>query len=434
MRIPLLPGLGALGALLLVLSAGPTPEVAAAPEGTLAVARALGKPAVHGTLTALDATQVTVAVRTGTAETLAVTQMIELALPTRPVERDKGAWTRLSLGGGSTLVGRITGGDQDLLRIDSPSLGKLELLLDHVLTLEALSAKPDPCRDLAATHPKDADGDIAYDTTGDEYRGTALEVGDEGLVMETAGRRERTVPWTSLRVLHLENSALDPNPALHAEVEMQDGSRLMTTSAPTLEDGVLVFSLRSLPKQARRVPLERVRFIRWYGGAFDHASKLAFTSRFETPYEEPEGSRVTPQLAQRLGARVDRRSSGCPLRMGGRTFRHGFGVNSKSTITIPLAGKYATFRTWFGIDDETRDEAREPGMRGLVDARIRVDGKVVWEAKRVVQGEAAREIGPIDVKGARTLVLEVGFGDEIPKSNTLDRADWGEPLLVKSTE
>ena len=135
------------------------------------------------------------------------------------------------------------------------------------------------------------------------------------------------------------------------------------------------------------------------------------------------------QLDRYFGTRVDRRVSGCPLRVGGETFRHGFGVHSHTLITIPIAGRYASFRTSFGIDDEVLDKDAEGGRKGDVDARVLGDGKALWAAKGIQGGAKPRRVGPLDVRGVETLVLEVGFGKEL---YTLDRADWGDPILVKT--
>ena len=63
-------------------------------------------------------------------------------------------------------------------------------------------------------------------------------------------------------------------------------------------------------------------------------------------------------------------------------------------------------------------------------ARVLVDGKPVWTSAGSVRGgEAARVVGPLDVSGAKSLVLEVDFGEG---QHQMDRADWVDPVLVRA--
>ena len=433
MRTPFLPGLAVLLAAGCLLPLLATPEAIAGPEGGTAVLRTLELSRVEGALTALDATSVTLTDKAGTARTFPLTETIGITFPAEVVRRAKGLHVRAHLTDGSTLHGRLAGGDEDILRLETEALGTVEVLLDYLRTIEALPREVSPCHDTASLHPRAEDGDIAYDTDEDEFRGTALEVNNEGVVLETAGKRERTVAWTSLRVLHLENDVAPKPKGLWAEIELHDGSRLRTTTAPALESGSFLFRLQAMGKKERRVALAQTRAVRWYGGRFVYASNLPFEAKREGEFREladPDGDKSIW-----FATRTDRRVSGCPLRIGGETFRHGFGVQSKSTITINLDGKFASFRSAFGIDDEVLAEAGTSKHRGNVDARILGDGKELWKAKDVVGGQKARSVGPLDVTGVKVLVLEVGFGKaEFGRMGTFDRADWGDPILVKSTK
>lgn len=431
MRTPLLPGLAALLLALLVLNAATDRHADAAPEGTAVTLRTLDLAGVDGTLVALNGTHVTLRDAAGTSRRFDLATCIALHLPEEAARRTKGIHVRAWLTGGSRVAGRIAGGSDDVLVLESEALGTLEVLLDHIRTLEALPAGDSTCHDLAAKHPRPEGDDLAYDADGDEYRGAALEVDDAGVLIETTGKRERTVPWKALRVLHLENNLLDAPAGRQTEVELQDGSRLNLAGAATLENGALTFALRALPKKTLRVPLAHVRHVRWRGDRFVYASDLPFESKHELKRATPPGTTYASAIARWMGARVDRRSDGCPLRIEGVTYRHGFGVNSRSTVTIPLEGAYASLRGAFGIDDSVKQERYWPEKRGHVDGRVIADGKVLWEAKGVVGGTKARTFGPLDVRGVKVLVLEVGFGDD---SGTLDRANWVDPILVKSAE
>jgi len=428
MRTALPPVLVAALALLLPSA---LPWAAAAPEAATARLRTLELSRVEGTLTALDATHVTLRAKDGGEQRFALADAVSLTLTTRKhTHVATGPQFRIWLTGGSQIVGRVAGGKDDILTIRSASLGDVSLLLDHVRTIEALPADLDPCHDLAAKHPRPEKGDLAYNTGGDQFAGAALEVTDVAILIETRGGRERSVPWKTLRVLHLENELIKPAAGLQTELDLNDGSRIATHAPAVLAGTALRLALRAVPKEAVSIALAQVRTLRWTEARFVYASDLPFTHKLVGYHQDPPGS-TDPLYYRWAGARVDRRTDGCPLRMGGETFRHGFGVNSHSTVTIAIDGRYASFQTSFGIDDVAVEEAAGDLKRGDVDARILADGKVVWEAKGVKGGAKVHRVGPLDVRGVKVLVLEVGFGKEMM---TRDRADWGNPILVKAAK
>ncbi len=413
---------------LALLTSASLPGAHAAPDATPARLKTLELSRVDGDLTGLDKTHLTLRAKDGAEQRFPLAEAISLTLATKPGRRAAGPQFRLWLSGGSQIVGRIVEGKEDILTIRSSSLGQVALLLDTIRTIEALPAEDNACHDLAAKHPRPEKGDLAYNTDGDQFAGSALEVTDAAILIETQGGRERAVPWKTLRVLHLENDVVEPAAGLQTELALQDGSRIATHAPAVLVGPALQLALRALPKKTIAIKLDQVRTLRWSGARFVYASELPFKHILTSFYQDPPDT-IDPLFDRWAGVRVDRRTSGCPLRIGGETFRHGFGVNSRSTLTIPLDGAYASFRVSFGIDDEAVELAKGRARRGHVDARVLGDGKVLWEAKSVKGGAKVIRVGPLDVRGVKTLVLEVGFGKE---EMTLDRADWGDPILVKA--
>lgn len=428
MRIPALTAV--LPLLALLLSAG-APDVAAAPQGPRVALRTLDLSRVEGTLASLDEKSLTLAAAgTVAARSFPLEEVIQLAFEPRRAPAPKGPLFRAYLVGGERLVGRFAGPVEDGFQLDVDGLGTLPLLFEHVLTLESLPLDAGPCHDTASRYNRPETGDAAYDVKGDEYAGTVLLATKDELVLESARGRERRVRWNQLTLLHLENEKLPPAEGLRTEVELRGGSRLQVTKLGLVDKGLRV-ALRSVPERAWTAAFDTIQTVRWAGGRFDYASSLPYESERRPYHKDPPGLLDPAQLERYFGTRVDRRVSGCPLRVGGETFRHGFGVHSHSLITISLGERYASFRSSFGIDDEVLAMDAEGGRKGDVDARILGDGKVLWEAKGVRGGAKPRRIGPLDVRGVKTLVLEVGFGKEL---YTLDRADWGDPILVKVGE
>jgi hypothetical protein len=212
------------------------------------------------------------------------------------------------------------------------------------------------------------------------------------------------------------------------EIETIEGARLLVRDAITLDAGALVFNLRSVPGQGIRLPLHRVRAIRPSGGAFVYASDLPFEGEYVPYYRDND------YMARWNSVRADRHAATrCPLRLDGRTYRHGFSAYARSRVTLETAGRFRRLEALFGVDDAALEGAEEVAhvggvVGGIVDARVIGDGEVLWEAKSVRVGEPPRTVGPLDIAKVKRLVLEVDFG---AGQQYLDRAAWVDPLLVR---
>jgi hypothetical protein len=353
--------------------------------------------------------------------------------PERPAPRVP--HLQLALTTGDRLRGTFAGPTPDGLRLEVASAGVLAIPFEAVRSIEAVPAGGDPCLDEAARHAAAEDGDRVHVRGGDTYAGVIVEAVATGLRIETERGAERQVPWDALVVAHLQSEPPSgpEAAALHAEVETDDGSRLVTAAYPAGDAVAISFSLRAAPEVALRVPVAAVRRIRTRSERFAYASELPWTGRWTNYHGAPDPA---DSLGARWNApRADRRPAdhgrSCPLRVGGREFARGFGVKSKTRIEVTLDGGWKTFETGVGIDDEAtvgRDDAGGDGPRGDVDARVLADGRLLWEAKGVKGREPPRHSGPLDVTGAKVLVLEVDWGAD---RFVLDHADWLDPILVR---
>ena len=410
----------ALVLLLLVVCAG---HVDAAPESPAVRVLPLQGETVAGQLASLTADAVAVDTVTGMrALPLDRVRRVEVRSTLAP-QLSSAPHLRVHLTGGEILLGTFAGSIDDGLVLETPDLGRLTLLLDIVKTIVPVPADAGVCFEPEQTR-RPTDDDIAYVASGDSISGIVLAVTPEGLTLETSRGRERKVAWDDLQVLHLQNDLVEPGDGLEIEIETVEGARLLAASSATLEDGKVRLALRSMPKRTLTLDVFRMRALRPSGGAFVYASDLPFESRV-VPYYPP-GGESPAHMAKWFETRTDRRPApnSCPLRLAGITYRHGFAVQSKSIVTIPLDAKWATFDVIFGVDDL----ALEVPDGGIVDARVLGDGKVLWEAKDVKAGEAPRTVGPIDVKNVRTLELVVDFGKKLYRG---DRATWADPVLVR---
>jgi hypothetical protein len=414
-------------ALLLILA---TP-VAAEPDASFAMVQVLGERPSSGRIVALGPEGVGLQPTTGERRTwpLDVVREIRFAAPETP--EGKPPPHRVTLIGGEVLVGQVSEPTDNGFKLSVVGIGPIEVSFEVLRSLEVLDGQPDPCEDLADTYGPIKGLDVAHvKGSGDRYTGMLLGANEERLVIENERQKPREIPWSDLLVLHLENEPPPPVTGVAVEIELAEGTRIFCAKPPVLDAGSLRFAMRSAPDRSQRVPLSYVQAIRFSGGRFEYASDLPFDSTLESYYEVPEDMAFGPDLEGRrrfFGPRKDRRPSGCPLVLAGTTFRHGFAMHSKSSVRIPIGGRYVSFEAAFGIDDEVKRSDTKSAAAN-VDARVLADGKVVWEKKGVTLADSPVKVGPVDITGTEVLELVVDFG----QNNWVgDDATWANPILVK---
>jgi hypothetical protein len=350
--------------------------------------------------------------------------------PPRAVERPETDTPalRVFLRGGEVVRGTLVSGDSEALAVATSDFGEARIPFDSVLRIQTDSGTADAsgCEDPVL--PARPGTDVAHARSGDAFPGTLVSVGTSGVVLETGRDRRHTVAWADLVVLHLDEQPLPPAEGLVAEVDTVGGSRIVATAVVGDAESIRASSRSGLEV---RVPLSAVDVVRWSGGTFVYACDLPFESTWTPYYDDQSDPLLTAYQARWYGTRVDVRPldpppRDCPIRLGGTAYRHGFAVHSKSVVTIPLRKSFETFEATFGIDDGVAGDRKG----GDVTARVLADGKEIWSSKGSVRGgDPPRAVGPLPVEGVETLSLEVGYGEE---QNELDRADWADPILVRS--
>jgi hypothetical protein len=159
-------------------------------------------------------------------------------------------------------------------------------------------------------------------------------------------------------------------------------------------------------------PVESIASIRFLGGRIQPLSDLT-----------AEKTQHTPFVSGSWKPGIDQTVLGRPLRLRGVEFPKGLGLHSQSSMTYRLDGAYDSFLTLVGIDDETQG-------RGNVVFAVEVDGKRVAATPPQPGSGLPQSLGPIDLRGKRTLTLHVEFGE---RGDIQDHADWCDPVLIQST-
>ncbi len=346
----------------------------------------------------------------------------------------------LELAWGQRLSGRLRGGQgEDLLIEVAPEI-VVNVPLDEMRSL-VVPARTVVEGGLERVAPPS--GDRLYRRRGggvDRIDGLVQGLAAEGLDFES-DLGARRYPWDEVAALFVEALEDEPRPAAGFAVDLFGGSRLR---GDVLRVGPQSVSMRwgALGREIE-LPSSLVLEIAREDGRWTSLSELGPSDLGPLSSFGDEFGKVWPP-------RMDRAQSGGPLRAEGREWARGIGVHACSRITWDLAGGYSSLRLYAAIDDEVRRADRG----GSVQFLIRVDDTVYFvdtegklaslkfsgelscpdlpipEAKiRIAHaGEPPLEIGPIDLTGARELVLAVYPG---PDSFVLDRADWLRPILLR---
>ena len=312
----------------------------------------------------------------------------------------------LELTRGDRLNGRLAGSDDDILHLETATLGTVPVPLEHIRTLRTPAAAcPGARATLASLLEHHGDQDALLLINGDVLRGLVTAIDRHGFLVETE-TGESHVGHASIAAAVM--IPIDPPRPGGPQVRLHttDGQQLTATrfqwagfsASATVFDGTEL-----------HVSGDRIARLEILGGRWQWLTAL-----------EPISYQHTPALSVSWDWARDRNVTGGPLRVAGRQFDHGLGVHSECSLTFDLRKDYREFVTSLGLDDRT-------GPYASVDVEIRVDGQLAYQQARVTPG---RLHGPIrlDVTGAQRIKLTVLFG---ANADLQDRFDWVEPALIR---
>lgn len=111
---------------------------------------------------------------------------------------------------------------------------------------------------------------------------------------------------------------------------------------------------------------------------------------------------------------------GNTISLRGTTYQKGIGTHANSTITYSLGGKYTTFQSDIGIDDEVNGQ-------GSVDFQLLGDGVVLYDSGTVTGSSPVGHVN-VNVTGVQTLTLIVNT--TTPGNIDFDHGDWAGAKLL----
>ena len=372
--------------------------------GGSAVVTTVDGQTVSGEVVALSSREVRLETRDGSVDFL-TEDVISLTMQNAaPAE---GQPHRISLRNGDALCGRVTGGSQDDVQMESPALGSITVPMSDI---SAISFKADGPAGGRARPEEDRKQDELILANGDALPGVVARFDEESLIYDCSlGKvpipfeRIETVSLAAIGKKHREPDAL------LLMVTCADDSAIIASQAK-LKDKML--SIRSTLDKDFTVKLADVSTIRCKNGRLVYLSDM-----------DPVEVKETPLFDERpWHFRRDQSVGGNPISLHGRTWRKGLGVHSRCELTYDLGGRFKRFLSKVGVDDEIGDAAG-----GSVEVRVSLDGKLLFEDRNV-----GRASGPVsidlDITGGRRLTLVVDFGELL---HINDHADWADARVIR---
>lgn len=308
----------------------------------------------------------------------------------------------LHLGNGDRLRGSVEG-NGDVLLVTGPGITGLRVPLDRVKAVrfgallagvqetyqQAFAAELEKGRDVVIVQRGTSPFPMPARVLSIDASSLRVRVGDE----------QRDLPLAKAYgfVRAFDRSAVAAPETLHARLRLSGGARLT-------------------------LPLERLDGDAVTGGGARVARAEILAIEFLGPHVAPLGD-LEPIDSEEVALfgkappwRRDAMVHGGPLRLGGRPYERGIGVQARSRLTYALGGKWRSFFARCGIDDAA-------GREGAAVFRVIGDGRLLKEVARR-RGEPPLPVA-IDVTGVDRLVLEADPGE----SYTSDFCDWAEARL-----
>jgi hypothetical protein len=295
------------------------------------------------------------------------------------------------------------------LTAHSSTVENLSIPLDAILGLifdaNSDSGATDALMARVRTEPRETE--LLWLANGDKLPGLFSGLDDKNLTFQPeTGKVQLPRPGLSLGFPQGQVVYRRPN-GPYFEFRLSDGSRLGLTgvriergqvNATTRFQGLIKFPIGDL---------DQVHLIN---------SSVVYLSDREASGAIYE-SYIGPSRPYRRNATV----SGDVLRLGGRTFDHGLGTQSRTLLVYKLEPGVKRFQSLVGVDDRA-------GPLGNVVFKVQTgDKKTLFETGPLVAGEAPKFVD-VDLAGVTFLILSTEFGD---RGDVQDHADWAEARLIR---
>ena len=356
----------------------------------------------------------------GSSEEVSLGEVVEwrAASVTLGAASDLESAVAVHLHDGSWLVGEIAAGDEDGLELELAPAARARFSVDAVRAL--LFGERAAILDPARFERPGQEVDAIYRNRragGDFTTGHLIGFGPSSVQFEySLGETEFAHDDLLAVVLSALLEPEEPE-GIAVVVDLRPAGKLRGEWQSADAEAVEILPL--FAEEPVRIPRDRIHALRFHGPGHRWLSETAPAAVRETPFVGEPDLFLYP-------FRVDRSVTGVPLEVGERRFATGFGCHSRCELEFDLSavagGPWQEFSVFVGVSDEVLGLA-DPGC---CDFSVWVDGEMRAQKLAVRGGLPASELPPVDVRGARRLVLRVDFGEG---QDVADRAVWGDPLL-----
>ncbi len=312
----------------------------------------------------------------------------------------------LTLINGDRLHGRLVETVDETVAVDGIDFGRIRIALESIAGIDTERATQPAFRasvDWLDRSRNEAEDHILL-SNGDVVSGLIVTMDADGIAVEgTLG--ETIVPHRRIVAVRFAPMRAPVLHSPHGVITLRTSGRL---TAGDLSWAGKVIEARLQGGQSIVLEAERIVRLDVIGGRWQWLSQ-----------HQPISFEHTPMLSLDWAYANDHNVLGGPISVAGKTFEHGIGVHSRSSLTYDLKGLYDAFVTSFGVDDDS-------GPFADVDVAVFVDGQRRFEKAHVRRGVLH---GPVrlDVKRAKRVSLLVDFGEN---GDVQDRFNWVETALV----
>lgn len=370
-----------------------------------------------GALTALSIAEgVSVQTKTG-SQNLPLRQTMNVRFVGVPIEIPdlRSDAIQFNLAGGERLYGQILESDFDVLKIQTGSIGKLDLAMDHLAELQVLRNT----KGLGINFAKDAPNDrdlvfVRSKLATDHVVGEVARFAGNGVYFEWNDAGETLFAFDKDKVAAVRLAEPEPplsGKDLYAVVSFRDGSRIR--GQLNLVSGSYVFRPH-------------------FGGEFrlktDQIAEVSFRNtdfEFLSDLKAKVDEKPFLKGGLRYGLHRDRGLRGHEVKIADVAYSKSLCVHSRCDLQFDLGGRYESFTADIGIDQAVSKRR----VRGAVAFSVLVDGKVLAGPIVKRAGESASRLKAISLKGAKTLVLRAAYADNFHFNAW---AVWGAPILLRT--
>jgi hypothetical protein len=318
---------------------------------------------------------------------------------------------RIYLAEDEQLFGKLTGMDEQTIRLTTPWGDSLRIPISRVIGLymglsdhkESSTSflkrlKSRGTEDLLLARSKE--GEVVT------IAGVAEGTKDDKLLFHFQ-EKQRSLPLKQVEGLVLA-ARPDPKPTDELRAVFRLGGGL-TISGEWLGLDAKTWKVRTPWGEILNLPAAELLSVRFRGGQMSYLSD-----------RNPSNVEETPYFGRQAPYRRDVNLLGEPLRIDGQTYARGIAVHSRCVLTYELGGRYVLFETQVGFDDSARD-------KGRVDCRVLADGKELYANPDL---RATAPAVPLSLPVARVQRLEliVDFGAD---EDTGDHVIWANPRLYR---